>query len=282
MNFQDRSLVQKVLVQSDLEEVRKLTSSCDQYEGLDYLIPNPQMRATLCYENGRLVGLLAIQLGIGEAELYLVVHPEKRRRGIGSTLLQTAKEECERQRIGKCMLVCQESSKSGKAFVESTGYPYQFSEYRMKLDGNRPLEQVSNQSAIRLRQASPVDAKLLAHVTAESFGDTEKGHLERYTQDLPKPTHRFYIAALDDQPIGSIGTNQTGVRVYVVAFGIIPEYRRKGYGRQILSQTVKKLLEEGHQEVLIEVVTDNRNALSLYRSCGFKEQAEYAYYTVRL
>ena len=240
------------------------------------------MRAVLCYGGGELVGFLAIQEGIGEAELYLVVHPEKRRKGIGNVLFQAAKEECKRQKLGRCLLVCQESSKSGIAFVESTGSQYEFSEYRMKLDDHRPMKEVSRQSEIKLRQAGPEDAKLLTHLTAQSFGDPEEGHLERYTRDLLKASHRFYIAVLDDQEIGSIGTVSLDDRVYVVAFGVLPEYRRKSLGSQMLSQTVKKLIEEGHGEVLIEVVTNNRNALSLYRRCGFKEQSEYRYYAVRL
>ena len=87
---------------------------------------------------------------------------------------------------------------------------------------------------------------------------------------------------LDNQPIGSLGVVSSGDRVWIVALGVLPEYRRSGYGRQMLTRIVQMLLEESHREVLIEVVTDNRNALTLYRTCGFKEQAEYGYYAVRL
>ena len=168
MNLQGRSVVQKVLTQADIEEIGKLTSICNQYEGLDYLTPSPQMQAALCYEDGQLVGSLTIQRGIGEAELTIIAHPEKRRRGIGSTLLQAAKEECKRQEIEKCLLVCQESSKSGKAFIGSIGSQYQFSEYKMKLENRPSTIQVTGQ-AVRMYQASFEDRKLLASITAKSL-----------------------------------------------------------------------------------------------------------------
>ncbi len=138
MVVQGRKIVTKVLTQDDMQEVGKLARVCNQYEGLDYLDPGPQMQAILCYENGQLVGFLHPQEGVREVELYLIVHPEKRRRGIATTLLQAAKEQYRKLGIQKCLLVSQESSKSGKAFIESTGSAYQFSEYRMKLEDYLP------------------------------------------------------------------------------------------------------------------------------------------------
>ncbi len=136
MAYKDLKIVQKVLTEADIGEVGDLASTCNQYEELDYLTPNPQMQAILCYESGQLVGFLHPQEGVREVELYLIVHPEKRRRGIATTLLQAAKEQYRKLGIQKCLLVSQESSKSGKAFIESTGSAYQFSEYRRRGSGD--------------------------------------------------------------------------------------------------------------------------------------------------
>ncbi len=280
MAYKNLEIVQKVLTEADLGEVGKLASTCNQYEELDYLRPNPQMQAILCHENRQLVEFLNLQHGVREVELYLIVHPEKRRQGIATTLLQTAKEQCRKLGIQKCLLVSQESSKSGKAFIESTGSAYQFSEYRMKLEDHPPKQVVDH--AVTLQQAGFEDRRVLASIAAECFGDSEQAQLERYTQDLPKATHRFYIGALDNRPIGSIGIFAVDARAYIVAFGVLPEHRRRGYGRQMLTRIVQMLLEEGAREILIEVVTSNRNALTLYRTCGFREQTEYGYYRLRL
>jgi ribosomal protein S18 acetylase RimI-like enzyme len=278
----DRDIVQRILSEADVVEANRLCSICNEFEGLDYLTVDPTMVAILCYEGGELVGLLAIQqFASDKAELYLIVHPEKRRRGIGRALFQAEIADCKNRGVKKCLLVCQESSESGKAFVRSTGALYQFSEYRMRLDAEAPRSERSGGSSVELSRAGLEDAGLLAALSAKAFLDSEEGHLERYSRNLPKPTHRFYIISLDTKPIGSIGVVE-GKNVYIVAFSIIPEYRGKGYGGEALSQIVEILLGEAHQRILIEVETQNRNALSLYKRCGFVEQAEYAYYAVSL
>ena len=277
-----RNIVQCILGEADAVEANRLASICNAFEGLDYITVNPAMRAILCYESGELIGLLAIQQFTSDkAEFYLVVHPEKRRRSIGRALLQAGIADCKNRGVKKGLLVCQESSKSGKAFVKSTGALYQFSEYRMKLDAelddNKPRS-----FSVELRRAGFEDARLLATLSAKSFLDSEAGHLERYSQNLSKITHRYYIISLDTKPIGSIGTVSSRENVYIIAFGIVPECRGRGYGGETLSQIVEILLGEGHQRILIEVETKNRGALSLYKRCGFVEQAEYAYYGVSL
>ena len=279
----DRNIVQRILSEADAVEANRLASICNEYEGLDYLTVSPTMLAFLCCEEGKLVGLLAIQQFTSDkAELYLIVHPEKRRRGIGRALFQTGVAGCKNRGVKKCLLVCQEISESGKAFVTSTEASYKFSEYRMSLNAQPSRNAPPNEFTVKLRRAGLEDAKLLAALSAKSFHDSEGGQLERYSQDLSKLTHRFYIVSLDANPIGSIGTVTSRDNVYIIAFGIMPEHRGRGYGSETLSQIVKILLGEGHQRILIEVETENRSALSLYKQCGFVEQSEYAYYAVRL
>ena len=65
--------------------------------------------------------------------------------------------------------------------------------------------------------------------------------------------------------------------MYLIAFGVLPELQGQGFGRQILTRTVRCLAAEGWGPVRIEVETRNRTALGLYRSCGFREVAGYAY-----
>ena len=66
--------------------------------------------------------------------------------------------------------------------------------------------------------------------------------------------------------------------VYINSFGVLPEYRGQGYGRQILAATIDLLMAENWQQICIEVNTENPRALSVYHACGFKQVAAYEYH----
>jgi ribosomal protein S18 acetylase RimI-like enzyme len=233
----------------------------------------------LFYENGALIGFLAFYT-FREPEVYLAVHPHHRRRGIGTALLRSAKDSCKNRGVNKFLLVCEDKSISGKAFVERVGAQYLFSEYRMKLQ-RASLPNPQELEQLKLERASEQDTGLLASLLAQSFNDAVEDHARRLTQDIHRSTHRFYIAKLDEKAVGCLGVAGQELRVYVIAFGVLPEYRGRGFGRWMLTEIANNLVREDWNEVLIEVRTDNLNALSLYRSCGFMEVTSYNYYDVK-
>jgi len=61
---------------------------------------------------------------------------------------------------------------------------------------------------------------------------------------------------------------------------IYPSFRRQGYGRELLMQTIEKLLTFGIKNVFLQVDTMNEHAFSLYRSCGFIEKNVMKYYSI--
>lgn len=73
-----------------------------------------------------------------------------------------------------------------------------------------------------------------------------------------------------------------GDSLYIRGFGIVPERRRRGYGRHLLAATLQLMLSEGHRRFALDVATDNPQALSLYVACGFREKEAYAYHDVPL
>ena len=276
-----------LLTQREFAEVKKLTEVCNRFDGLDYLNPDPEMTRSessfpnqfLYYENRALVGFLTLYIS-RQPEAYLAVHPRQRRKGVGTALLRSAKESCKDRGVNKFLLVCEDKSISGKAFVEHLGAQYLFSEYRMKLQRDS-LPNPQKLEQLKLERASEQDTGLLAGLLAQSFNDAVEDRARRLAQDIHRPTHRFYIAKLDEKPVGCLGVASQELRVYVIAFGVLPEYRHRGFGRWMLTQIANNLVQEDWNEILIEVRTDNLNALSLYRSSGFMEVTSYNYYDVQ-
>ena len=102
---------------------------------------------------------------------------------------------------------------------------------------------------------------------------------ERLRKWLYEQDNRFYMGIQEGKPIGMIRVNGTSPHLYLYTFCVLPECRGRGYGRQILTGVIHALLPEG-REIRLEVETNNRNALALYLSCGFREITAYQYYRV--
>ena len=235
----------------------------------------------LYYRDGELIGFVSLEGG-QPIEVCGMVHPAHRRKGIGRALLAATQEECRRRGLRSLLLVCDEAARSGRAFVAAVGAQYRFAEHRMVLDRAGISRPQPRPDALQLRPATTEDAGMLASLIAASFGDPEDEVWQRVVQWLQEPSRRFYMATLHDKPIGSLGAAGFGPQVYITAFGVLPEYRGRGYGRQMLVDTIDLLLAECWQQVLIEVETENRNALSLYQSCGFIEATTYGFYHLEI
>ncbi len=276
------------LADTDLSEAEVLIDTCNHFEGLDLALnlepgsPGaPQdTNQFLYYDGPTLAGCLTL-FGYREIEVCLAVHPDHRRREIGRALLAAGREECRRRGHEMVLLVCEEASRSGRAFVAAVGGQYRSAEYRMRLDTDRVGGPLETQSPLRLERASVEDAPAVARIITASFGRPEDQEVRRVTQDIQKPTHRYFLARLDGEPVGVLGV-VIHDRVYIIGFSVLPEFRRRGYGWDMLAAAVRLLLAEHHQEIFLEVATDNRPACALYRSFGFNETATYAFYNLNL
>jgi ribosomal protein S18 acetylase RimI-like enzyme len=189
-----------------------------------------------------------------------------------------AKESIRETGAQQFLLVSEAKSASGNAFAKAIGGELNRFEIRMRLM-ERPTR--SLEGTIHLRQARVEDLDLLARLLARSFESPIETEFEGRKRELSSPIHRFYFAYLADEPIGCIGVVAEDRRVYVVAFGVLAEYRGRGFGRQMLTQTANSLVYENWDEILIELDATNQVALSLYRSCGFRQTTSYNYYAIK-
>lgn len=80
--------------------------------------------------------------------------------------------------------------------------------------------------------------------------------------------------------IGALRTVSFGEQIDIATFGVLPSYRGRGYGRQMLLAIVDLLLEEHWPDIALDVETRNANALGLYESCGFRKIRTCDYYQV--
>lgn len=61
-----------------------------------------------------------------------------------------------------------------------------------------------------------------------------------------------------------------GKRGWIGGFGVAPEYRGKGYARQLLTHMIDAGRERALETIALEVLQENTPAIGLYRSGGFE------------
>lgn len=275
---------------SDLDQIRRLADLCDAHDRIALKLnwddlqirPADETNDFLYYEQGALIGFLGLYtFGALRGEISGMVHPDHRRRGVASALLRAVQDECTRRGIQQRLLICDRASRSGAAFATAIGASLAFSEHKMQLDPR--AERPEYAGAVRLRQAQRADVDALAHILAISFGGhvaDEEGR-RRIAQELESGARQFYLGEVDGAPIGALNLSGDGEDIGIYGFGVLPEQRGRGYGRQMLNQAIDQALTQHPRYVTLEVETLNNNALALYQSCGFIEVATYDYYGLK-
>ena len=284
-----QGLVKKqTLTQAEAAAIEQLITTCNNYEGLHMRIdvgalrqrPGEETNDFLYYEDGILAGyLFAEGWGSRDREIVGMIHPDYRRRGIFSSLLAAATHECRQRDVQKLILVCEQFSQSGLAFVHSIKAQLEYSEHEMVLGTLRERRRVHK--GLNIRQANRQDLKAIVSILA-----TDSGNVESISQWVAKlfeePTYRFYIATLDEKPLGCLRLDFMSDQVGIYAFEVRLGYRGLGYGRQILEEAIRTIRSEGQKSIMLDVETDNTNAIGLYLSCGFEIKTTYDYYNLNI
>ena len=277
------------LTAAELAEIRTLADICEAYEHLHMKLnwdtlrtrPQDQTNDFLYYEHDILVGFLAFfSFNSLEGEVSGMVHPAYRRKGIFTRLFTVAREECQRRSIPTLLLIVEHSSQSGQGFATSLTPGYQHSEYKMALTEVKTLPELDLH--LQFRMAKLDEAPILAHITAISFHLPEQDvmwYAERKAEDTK---NKVYVVLLNETYIGKIDVSLNEHEAYIAGFGVLPPYRGRGYGRQILAQTIREIRATGQNKIVLEVATENKNALTLYQSCGFQEVSSYDYYSLAM
>ena len=91
---------------------------------------------------------------------------------------------------------------------------------------------------------------------------------------------RYLVARSDDRVVGFAGILVMVDEAHVTTFGVHPDHRRRGVGRQILLRLAELAIELGTVRMTLEVRVSNQPAQALYRSFGFRVAGRrVAYYS---
>ncbi len=291
-NYRNNIIMKKELNKEEYEVIKNLEIICLEEQKtnlkleLDFkmrqksnIVKNKVMTKFLYYENKILVGYLGLcNFGGTTVEISGMVHPKFRRKGIFGRLFSIAKEEWQKTIYLEVLALCDHRSISGLAFINTIKAEYDFAEYKMCL--SKKKSDVTLSYVIKLRVATSEDASEIDRQTSIYFGAPQKD----LVTGIENPTYQLednfisYMAEIKGKIIGKIHLSITNNEGFIYGLGVLPEFRGRGYGREILSSILDILNRKDVENIFLEVATENKNALSLYESCGFEEISVMDYY----
>ena len=93
----------------------------------------------------------------------------------------------------------------------------------------------------------------------------------QYKEEFSSPT-RYFVVALNEQQsiIGYAGVFAPGqAEADILTVGVVPEYRGKGIAKALMALLTDWANAKGSTAMMLEVKTDNHEAIGLYESLGY-------------
>lgn len=224
---------------------------------------------------------------IGDGEVDLVVRPDARGHGVGTSALRDLLAESS----GELRAWAHGDNPAAEALLTQAGFAPVRSLFRMALDpallphhGRSPesLEPPTGFTLRRFAAADPGDINAWVKVNAAAFAThPEQGRITaadfRLVMAEPwfNPGDLFLLAAPDGTLAGSTwiktvsGDPGTPPECELYAIGIHPEYAGHGFGRFLLDVTLARMAQHDPSRVSLYVDGDNERAVQLYLRAGF-------------
>ena len=271
---------------NDFNDINDLKSICFVHDNtnlkieIDYKLSNVAknndktssiINEFMLYDDNKLIGYAGIcDFGGEEIEVNGLVHPDYRRKGIFTRLFSLLKDEFNKRDNKAMLLLSDNNSVSGIEFIKNMTDDFSHSEYDMNLD----MDATQNESFDNLifRKALIGDINKIKEANFEFFSVND---IEDISSGIT------YLLETDNIIIGKVRLEAIDNNGGIYGLEILPEYRGNGYGRELLILSIKKLKESNVKIINLQVETDNKNALNLYKSCGFKENYTMDYYRLK-
>jgi [ribosomal protein S18]-alanine N-acetyltransferase len=135
------------------------------------------------------------------------------------------------------------------------------------------------QNGLIVREARPRDLDLITRLENEAF-ETDRVSRRSLREFLRAPHQPVIAATIDGELAGyalvSLRKRAKALRIYSLAVGA--RFARRGVGRALLQACEAYARRHGRAALALEVRYDNKAAIALYESCGFRLVGDHADY----
>jgi ribosomal protein S18 acetylase RimI-like enzyme len=270
-----------MFTKEELSEIKVLQVICEKEGGFQLKLNFDMLETRVGkekedlfhYEDGRLVGFLGIYGFGNKVEICGMVHPDYRRKGIFSRLLEMGLVEAKKQ-YTTLLLNAPTDSQSAKEFLKKIPCTFSVAEYQMKWKKT----ELSVDPNVTLRPSitkEDIEAEIQLEVSGFGFKEEEAREFNQRIKETSRDQH--LIIEADGKTAGKMRVSESNGEAWIYGFVVFPELQGKGIGRKALSRVVKMEHQKG-LPIFLEVEAKNAHALRLYESCGFRSYHSQDYY----
>jgi ribosomal-protein-alanine acetyltransferase len=135
------------------------------------------------------------------------------------------------------------------------------------------------QSSVVVREARPRDLDAIARLENESF-ETDRVSRRSLREFLRAPHRPVIAATIGDELAGyalvALRKGARALRIYSLAVNV--RFARRGVGRALMQACEAYARGHRREALTLEVRYDNKSAIALYESCGFRHFGEHKQY----
>jgi ribosomal protein S18 acetylase RimI-like enzyme len=271
-----------LLTTEQLREIKGLQIDCEQSGGFQLKLNDDMLHNRdgkhqedfFHYVDGKLAGFLGSYSFGNKVELCGMVHPDFRRRGIFSKLLEMGLEVAKNRGFETILLNSPTDSQTAKEFLKNIPCTFKVAEYQMKWHQT----QLNIDPSITVRPSvSKEDFEAEVELEVSGFGFSEKDAKEYNQRIRENSGEQNIIIEVNGKVAGKMRVAESDGEAWIYGFVVFPALQGKGIGRRALSRVVKMEKQKGFS-VFLEVEAENAHALRLYESCGFRSYHSQDYY----
>jgi mycothiol synthase len=233
------------------------------------------------------------ELAINRAVFSCLVHPNYRRKGLGTMLVGFSLNYASKIEAKAVHTSIYEDNKIGKEFLTNLGFKFihVFSVLRLNLIKTNLQSKVKEFEIRRLKEGEERELTILQNRAFDSTWGYNPNTIEDISKllNFPELSHKNVIVACDGKKLIGYCWMRTSLinksKGYTKEFisniymlGVEPEYQSRGVGELLLIEGLKDLRNRGFDLVKLIVDDKNEQALKLYRSQGFEHWKKSLWY----
>ncbi len=134
--------------------------------------------------------------------------------------------------------------------------------------------EVADQITVRMLTLDDYDRWMSVWDRAGLHSVRPKGRDSRqaFAQQLGTGTHVMIGLEVADELVGVVLATHDGRKGWINRLAVLPEHRRRGYGRRLLAEAESVLLEKGMRVIAALIEPANETSLALFSKLGYVEQ----------